>query len=46
MKSLAEQPLNETPEEEEQEGTWLVMYDFDIKPNPRFWNNLKTLFSE
>ena len=43
-KSLAEEHLDEIPEGEElYEGTWLVMYDFDSKPNPRFWLNLRRL---
>jgi hypothetical protein len=43
-KSLAEEYLDEVPEEEDQsDGTWLVMYDFDSKPNPRFWLNLRRL---
>ena len=35
--------MDVVPEEEEQEGTWLVMYDFDTKPNPGFWSNLKRI---
>ena len=42
-KSLAEEYLDEVPEGEEAEGTWLVMYDFGSKPNPRFWGNLRRL---
>ena len=43
-KGLAEEYLEEIPVEEEQgDGTWLVMYDFDRKPNPRFWSNLRRL---
>ena len=43
-KSLAEEYLEEIPVEEEQgDGTWLVMYDFDRKPDPRFWSNLRRL---
>jgi hypothetical protein len=43
-KSLAEDYLDEVSEEEERgDGTWLVMYDFDSKPNPRFWLNLRRL---
>ena len=41
-KSLAEKYYEETPEYEE-EGTWLFVYDFTIKPNPRFWSNLRKL---
>ena len=43
-KSLAEEYLNEVPEEENRsDATWLVLYDFDVKPNPRFWLNLRRL---
>jgi len=41
-KSIAEEYYSEIPEDEE-EGTWLVMYDFKSKPNPRFWGNVKRL---
>ena len=43
-KSIAEGYYEEISEEEdEEEGTWLVIYDFRSKPNPRFWGNLKRL---
>ncbi len=43
-KSIAEEYYDEIYEEEnEEEGTWLVMYDFRSKPNPRFWANIKRL---
>jgi len=43
-KSLAEKFYEETSEEEDgEEGTWLVLYDFGSKPNPRFWGNIKRL---
>ena len=43
-KSLAEEFLEEVTEvKNDGESTWLVMYDFDSKPNPRFWLNLKRL---
>ena len=42
-KSLAEKYLDEVPDGEVEEGTWLVMYDFGSKPNPRFWSNLRRL---
>ena len=44
-KSLAEEYYEETPEDGDGGGgTWLVIYDFrGVKPNPRFWNNLKRL---
>ena len=43
-KSLAEEYLDDVPKEEDHnDGTWLVMYDFDSKPNPRFWLNLRRL---
>ena len=41
-KSIAEEYYGEIPEKEE-EGTWLVLYDFKSKPNPRFWANIKRL---
>ena len=42
-KSLAEQYYGEISEKEDEEGTWLVLYDFKSKPNPRFWANIKRL---
>ncbi len=43
-KSIAEEYYEEIPEkEDEEEGTWLVLYDFKSKPNPRFWANIKRL---
>ena len=43
-KSLAEKFYEETSEEEDrEEETWLVLYDFGSKPNPRFWRNIKRL---
>jgi len=43
-KSLAEERLEKVTEvENDGESTWLVLYDFDVKPNPRFWLNLKRL---
>ena len=43
-KSLAEIIYEEIPEDEEgEEETWLVLYDFGSKPNPRFWGNIKRL---
>jgi hypothetical protein len=43
-KSIAEIFYEGISEEEDAEkGTWLVMYDFKSKPNPRFWANLKRL---
>ena len=42
--SLAKKYYEETSENEDnEEGTWLVLYDFGSKPNPRFWGNLKRL---
>ena len=41
-KSIAEKYYSEIPDDEE-EGTWLVLYDFKSKPNPRFWANIKRL---
>ena len=43
-KSLAEERLEKVTEvKNDGESTWLVMYDFDSKPNPRFWLNLRRL---
>lgn len=46
-KSLAEKFYEETPEDENgAANTWLVIYDFrGIKPNPKFWKNLKRLIA-
>ena len=46
-KSLAQEYFEEIPEEEGREdGTWIVLYDFKgVKPNPKFWVNLKRLRS-
>jgi hypothetical protein len=42
--SIAEKYYSEITEKEvEEEGTWLVLYDFKSKPNPRFWANIKRL---
>ena len=36
----------EGEEEAQDEGVWLVLYDFKgMKPNPRFWGNVKRLIS-
>lgn len=29
--------------EDEEEGIWLVLYDFKSKSNPRFWANIRRL---
>ncbi len=42
-KSIAQEYYEEIPEKEDEEGTWLVLYDFKVKPNPRFWANIKRL---
>ncbi len=43
-KSIAQEYYEEISEkEDEEEGTWLVLYDFKSKPNPRFWANIKRL---
>lgn len=46
-RSLAQKYYEETPGDEEGTGgTWLVLYDFrGVKPNPKFWRNLKRLIS-
>ena len=43
-KSIAEKYYEETPEYKET-GTWLIIYDFGSKPNPRFWTNLRRLLA-
>ena len=43
-KSIADKYYEETPEYEE-EGTWIIVYNFGSKPNPRFWSNLKRLLT-
>ena len=45
QKSLAESFYNSVTVKEPQEtSTWIVLYDFHgIKPNSRFWYNLKRL---
>lgn len=44
-KSIAQEYYEKYSEDEDgEEGTWLVLYDFKRgKPNPRFWGNLKRL---
>ena len=43
-KSIAEIFYEEISENEVgEEETWLVLYDFGSKPNPRFWGNIKRL---
>jgi len=43
-KSLAEIIYEEIPGDEGgEEETWLVLYDFGSKPNPRFWGNIRRL---
>lgn len=43
-RSLAEDLLEKAQQYEEIKGTLLVIYDFKgVKPNPRFWGNLKRL---
>ena len=44
-RSLAEQFYEECEGDEGEEGTWLVIYDFKGKPNPRFWGNMNRLSS-
>jgi hypothetical protein len=46
VRERAQGYYEETSEEEEgEEGTWLVLYDFRSKPNPRFWARARvTLF--
>ena len=41
-KSIAERYFEDTPEEDEV-GSWLVLYTFRRKPNPRFWSNMRRL---
>jgi hypothetical protein len=44
-RSLAEQIYQETENiTEEPETSWLILYDFhEVKPNTRFWINIKRL---
>jgi hypothetical protein len=44
-KSIAGKFYEETSDEKDEcNATWLVLYDFKgVKPNPRFWGNLKRL---
>ena len=42
-KSLAEKFYEEASEGDGEEETWLVLYDFGSKPNPRFWGNIRRL---
>ena len=43
-KSIAQEYYGEiTEKEDEEEGIWLVLYDFKSKPNPRFWADIKRL---
>ena len=44
-RSLAEQLYEESEEGEEKDGEWLIVYDFESKPNPRLWTNLNLLSS-
>jgi len=40
-RSLAEKFYEDAEENDEEEGTWLVLYDFKgIKSNSKFWTNL------
>ncbi len=42
-RSLAEELYEEAEDGEEKKGRWIVVYDFEVKPNPRFWTNLHRL---
>ena len=43
-KSVAGKFYEEAPDEKDEGETMLVLYDFKgVKPNPRFWGNLKRL---
>ena len=43
-KSLAEKYYEETENIPEEQGTWLVLYDFKgIKPSTKYWTNLNRL---
>jgi hypothetical protein len=45
-RSLAREYYEEIPEKEDEKGTWIVIYDFrGVKPNPRFWANIRRLIS-
>ncbi len=43
-KSLAEKYYEEAENIPEEDGTWLVLYDFKgIKPSTKYWTNLRRL---
>ncbi len=42
-KSLAEELYDDAEGCEDDHGNWIVFYDFEGKPNPRFWTNLHRL---
>ncbi len=43
-KSLAEKYYQETENIPQENGTWLVLYDFkEIKPSTQYWTNLRRL---
>ena len=42
-KSIAQKIYEGLEGFEDEGGTWLVIYDFKSKPNPRFWGNLRRL---
>jgi len=42
-KSIAQKIYEGLEGVEDEGGTWLVIYDFKSKPNPRFWGNLRRL---
>jgi hypothetical protein len=42
-KSLAEELYEDEEDCVDEDGHWIVVYDFEGKPNPRFWVNLSRL---
>jgi hypothetical protein len=42
-KSLAEELYADEEDCADEGGHWIVVYDFEGKPNPRFWVNLRRL---
>lgn len=42
-RSLAEELYEEAKDHEDDEGHWIIVYDFEGKTNPRFWINMHKL---
>jgi hypothetical protein len=41
--SLAEELYREAEDCGDDDGRWIIVYDFEGRPNPRFWMNLHRL---